>query len=194
MLNINQSPAELNRIYGELAYYWYLKSDAFREAFLKPLAQIVNELGGSCLDVGCGEGWLADYITIPYFGFDGSEAAIAVARDHQRYHPARDRQKKHEAEFYVGRFEAPRFDHWQFDTIIFGGIFSVLVKPESYVELLDLYRQKFSPKHFIIYDLERLATDSIDAAFRRVKEIHATAALDGIEEVKKHRKILVYEC
>jgi hypothetical protein len=70
ILNIDQSKEELTKIHGEQDYYWYLRSEAFRETFLKPIADIVNYLGYTCLDVGCGEACLADYVTVPYVGID----------------------------------------------------------------------------------------------------------------------------
>lgn len=181
-LNIDQSPEELNRIYGD-NYYHYLSSVAFRAAFYWPIGEIVNEFKHNVLDVGCGEGQLSLCCLVEYLGIDGSEKAIEKARQFE----------DSATRFRVARFEDYRNDGAEFGIIVFGGIMEVLVKPQFRVPLMEQYLARFRPQHFIVYDLERLDTTQIDARFRKIKELHRSAVLDGIEEVKKHRKILVYE-
>jgi len=183
MLNINQSPDTLDEIHGEMDYYWYLRSPAFIKAFIKPLGELVNSFGDVCLDVGCGEGVLFDHVKVTYYGIEGALEAVKKAR--------RDRPT---AMVMHGRIEAPPdvLDGSSIGTIVFGGLLSVLVKPECHAKFASLYR-RFQPQRFIVYDLERLDTSHLDAAFRRVSEFHAVAEIDGIEDVKKARKILVYE-
>lgn len=174
----------LNEMYDGEDYYWYLYSKQFQTAFLKPLANVVNLLDEPCLDVGCGEGWLAERIDVPYVGIEGSTIAVETARSH---FPGK--------EFLYGRIESPLT--WafgrSFGTVVFGGILDVLVAKESYIEFLESYLI-FSPAHFIIYDLERLDTHEIDKRFRLVEKFHGSAEVEGIPEVKKHRKVLVYSC
>lgn len=179
-LNNNQSPEELNHIY-DTDYYWYLKTTEFRESFIAPLARRINNLGLSCLDVGCGEGWLADYVQGHYTGIDGSLTAIQRARVN---HPNR--------RFEVDRFENPELVG-RFGVIVFGGILDVLVAKESYLELIELYRSKYNLRYFIVYDLERFDDTSLREEYILEEEYHAFTDLD-IQEVKKHRKILVFEC
>jgi SAM-dependent methyltransferase len=179
-LNICQTPDELRQVY-DTNYYWYLRSPAFVEAFHKPLGAMVNRLGLPCLDVGCGEGWLADQITVPYTGIDGSAVAIERAREQR---PGR--------EFRVDRFEAPALQG-EFPVVIFGGILDVLVQRDSYVPLLELYRERFGVRHFIIYDLLRLHTDDLVAKYKLAESYQASAVLD-LQEVKRHRKILRFDC
>lgn len=181
-LNIDQTPQELAELYGEKDYYDYLRSGPFREAFIRPIADIVDRLGEPCLDAGCGEACLADYVTVPYCGFDGSETAIDRAR-----------KRAPHARLYVTRFEAPSI--WDiFPTVVFGGIMEVLVKPNARVPLLENYQKWYDVRHFIIYDLERMDTSEIEARYGKpIEEMHASADLPGLMEVKKHRKILVFK-
>lgn len=188
-LNLDQSAGELNDLWGERDYYHYLRSEAFVEAFLKPIAAIVNRLGGPVLDVGCGEAALADHVTVPYLGIDGSESAI------------RRSMARHRLGVWTwpGRIESPPRLPGVFPTAVFGGILEVLVKPEHRVPLLEMYRERFGVRYFIVYDLERLDTSALDLHYGLpVKEIHASADPRKMErvidhEVKLHRKILVYK-
>lgn len=180
-LNIDQSAAELARIY-EQGYYDYLGSPAFRQAFLRPLGSIVNVLGLPVLDVGCGEGWLADYTAVPYYGFDGSSVAVETAR-----------RERSGGTFYVDRLENPRPVEAYLGTVVFGGLFAVLVKPTEHLQFVELYRERFTPRYFIVYDLERVDHRGLAAAYRLIYEYHASADLE-LQEVKKHRKILVFQC
>jgi SAM-dependent methyltransferase len=185
MLNISQTPEELARIH-EADYYWYLRSTSFVDAFVRPLGDIINKIGLPCLDVGCGEGYLKDYASVPYFGIDGSSVAIAKAIE-QRGDC-----------FKVARFETPNeipFPFHAFGTVVFGGIFHVLVKPEHRVELVKSYREQFGASRLVVYDLGILDTTELDAEFKPVHEYHASARgmPPGFEEIKAHRKIIVYD-
>ena len=178
-LSIHDSPDHLRNIYDE-NFYWYLSSQAFHKTFLQPIGEIVNEKNLPCLDVGCGEGQLCQHIKTPYHGIDGSSTAIENA---QRLFPT--------ATFEVSRFEDFNSDK-KFGTIIFGGVLEVLIKEDRRVDFLNYYK-KFNPEWFVVYDLLRLDTSAIDAAFEKVSEQKASVDI-AILEVKKHRKILVYRC
>lgn len=181
LLNLVQPEGELRQLYGGDNYYWYLSSRPFVEAFTKPLAGYVNELDKPVLDVGCGEGILGDFCEVPHVGFDGSDSAIA-----------RGMKRNPRLDLRVGRIEHPEFLlPEEFGTIVFGGLLSVIVRPERYIEFIRLY-EIFNPQFFIIYDLERVDTKEIDATFAKTAEYHGSAVMDLQPEVKKHRKILVY--
>lgn len=174
----------LNEMYDGEDYYWYLHSEQFQTVFLKPLASLINSFGEPCLDVGCGEGWLAEYVTVPYTGVEGSTVAVETARS-----------RFPDREFFYGRIESPlkTLLGSQFRTIIFGGILDVLVNKENYVDFLELYLI-FYPARFVIYDLERLDTSEIDRRFNLLEKFHGSVEVGGIPEVKRHRKVLVYSC
>lgn len=182
-LNIDQSPIELNDIYGARDYYWYLRSEPFQTAFLKPLASLINAIKQPCLDVGCGEGQLAEFLNVPYVGMDGSENAIAKAEARYQAQPWRN--------FLVRRFESgppPGI----FPTVVFGGVLSVLIKPECRVPFLE----SFLPcgmTSLIVYDLSTLDTKDIDKRFFKQILLEDEAKLEGIEDVKKKRQIVYYQ-
>ena len=184
-LNLDQPPEELRQVH-DTDYYWYLRSAPFRRAFIEPLTDRVNRLSLPVLDVGCGEGYLLQEARVPYLGLDGSESAIQKAR--QVYGAAR---------FTLGRLEDPQLPvDFDFGTVVFGGIFSVLVKRAHYVDLVELYRG-LTPKlqYLVIYDLETLDTQAFDDKYRRLSSYHASAygLPEDFQEVKKHRKILTYQ-
>jgi SAM-dependent methyltransferase len=178
MLNVDQHPDELADLYRE-RYYWYLQSSQFRETFLRPLGDIINRLGCPCLDVGCGEGWLADYVSVPYVGFDGSTVAIRGAR---QAHPGKL--------FHHGRIERPTCYVPPYSSIVFGNLLQVLVKEECRVAFLESYLV-FLPRYLIVYDLEILKTAPIRERFEVIEELHATADVPNLQDVKRHRQILV---
>jgi SAM-dependent methyltransferase len=186
-LNVNQSPEELADLYGEQDYYWYLRSPQFAQAFTKPLARLIDSLGPSCLDAGCGEGQLADHIGYAwaghrYVGIDGSATALArgvVDRPH--------------ATLVLGRIEDPPV-YGRFDTVVFSGVLEVLIKPEARVPLLELYAERYQPSHFVVCDLMRLDATAIARRWPLIQEVHRTAEGIDVIEAKRHRKILVFRC
>ncbi len=189
-LKNDQSEEVLEDLYGEKDYYWYLRSQEFCETFLKPMADIINEIGGSVLDVGCGEGQLSQFIDVPYCGIDASPTAIDKAR--QTYH---DRN----ASFGVFRLEN-FIEEWKgslyiddFQTVVFGGIMEVLVAPEERVRLARSYMDRFDSEYLIIYDLKRLDEAPFKSNFQLIQRISATVNLEGIPKVKRSRKILVFK-
>jgi len=185
ILTENIPPERLHEIYST-EYYWYLKSEPFVNAFLRPIANEANKRGNSCLDVCCGEGQLAPFVRGDYLGIDASCTAIQLARIKHGDTLARS--------FVVADLEAfPEVSSGRHDTIVFGGVFQVLIKPDRYVDLLESYLA-FSPKHFIIYDMEHLDSSSIDNRFKRVHEHHATVHMPSVQDAKRSRKVLVYEC
>jgi len=180
LLNLDQQPTELNAIYTD-NYYWYLTSTPFKQHCLSVIGNIVNGLGFKCLDVACGEGWLSPFICTPYVGFDGSEVAIAKAKE---AYPDR--------EFYVDRLEDPKVTG-TFGTIVFGNIFAIIVKKTHWLEFIEMYITSFMPSYFVLYDLEELNTAVLDAAYTKCQEHSIVLELEKIEEVKKHRKIILYK-
>lgn len=183
-LNINQSPEELNEIYYD-DYYWYLKSQPFKDAFLKPLGLIIDSLGDYVLDVGCGEGQLAEFVNATnYVGIDGSEVAINKA---EFFH-----NRPFEL-FFQDRIEDPHVVGL-FDTIVFGGLLHVLIAKENHIEFIQMYIDRYDSNHFIIYDLADLDTDHIKSEFKMIRTLFARAEVEGLQEIKKRRKIEVYQC
>lgn len=179
ILRVRQTPEELDGIYSR-DYYWYLRSRVFKEAFLKPLGKFVNDLRLPCLDVACGEGQLREYIRVPYAGFDGSPQAISLAKMRYPY----DR-------FTVGRIEEPDVDG-EFGTAVFGNLFRVIVADQA--AFVGMYVRKYRLTYFIVYDLDCVDTAPIDNRYRLLRIYAATADLNGIQDIKKHRKIRVYSC
>ncbi len=175
----------------EQDYYWYLKSEQFIKAFLKPIAGIINSAGEPCLDVACGEAILADLVTVPYWGFDGSEIAINKARIRiSNTDPSKIQTNS--ITLGIGRIEQPTATG-EYGTIVFGGVMEVLIKPDKRVPLLEMYQEKYRAKRFIIYDLERLDTTEIEQRYGKpVIELHGCTNVPYIVDVKNHRKILVY--
>jgi SAM-dependent methyltransferase len=188
-LNINQPPEELASMYGAEDRYWYLRSSEFGEAFLSRIGWIVDKIGVRTLDVGCGEGQLRPHVIGRYTGIDGSETAVATARKRHGHLPA--------TFFSVERFEQYKPSPVN-DVIVFGGVLSVLIRPEYRTKFIRHYckhgmaSSPSFPRHFIVYDLEILDTTDIENEFKLVNEQHQTAHIDGIPDVKKHRKIQVY--
>lgn len=187
-LNLNQTPDELRELYGERDYYYYLRSPQFCRAFIKPTAQVVNSLGRGVLDVGCGEGYLADHVTVRYLGIDGSVTAIERARE---------RRSNIAGAFRVDRFEEPTIIG-VYPTIVLSGILEVLIKPEHRVSLIQHYINRFSTEYVVICDLERLDETALRAEFREpLIESHLIAdslSERDVEEVKRKRKLLVFKC
>jgi hypothetical protein len=187
-LNIDDSPETLDHIHGDEDRWAYLRSPEFVEAFVRPVAAICNRLDDPILDVGCGDGILGDHIDLaPYFGFDGSQAAILRGLTRKGRRPAA---------LWVARFEEPPPSHSWFNawTVVLSGILEVLVKPECRVPMLETYRERFKVRHFVVCDLERLDTSAIEARYGPpVEEMHRVATGPaGVPEVKRRRKILVY--
>jgi len=193
-LSLVQDGPELDDVHGRLDHWWYLRSPEFTEAFTVPLAAVVNSLGESCLDACCGEGYLADYVRVPYLGFDGSAVAIERAK--------RDRPAAR-ALFRVGRLEdPPDLAGVRFGTVVFGSVLEVLVRPEARAGLLRRYARQYRSSFLVVYDLERLDTGPLEAEFRLLQEHHWAAraprrrlrggAVETVPEVKLRRKCLVF--
>ena len=181
MLSLVQSLENLNHVYED-DYYWYLRSPEFRRVFLVPLGIIVDGLGLPCLDVGCGEGQLGDHVSkVCYSGFDGSDVAIQRARENLPV-----------ADLRVGRIESPPDFDGDFGTVVFGGLFQVLVAQEQQVEFLEIYRERYRAVNFVVYDLFSLDTSRIDESYSLMMHYEARADMALTPAVKLHRKIRVY--
>jgi hypothetical protein len=187
LLNLNQSPDELNRVHGEMDYYWYLSSKAFVDAFLQPMAKIIDRLDDPCLDVGCGEAVLADLVNVPYAGFDGSESAVSKAL-----------VRNPRLQVMVGRIEFPPdhpFFQRDFGTVVFGGLLSVLIKPAAYADFFRLYRDRFKVKHFIVYDLDRVDLLPIGPGYTLIERFSTRADLPNAEpRIVLDRTVTVLKC
>lgn len=176
MLNLNQSPEELDGpVHGE-DYYWYLRHPAYVKAVLSPAALlirgVVDTLGEMSqedddgvrlldadrrvLDVGCGEAMLADMLSnCLYTGFDGSQVAIGKAKERMA-----SVSRARAASVLVGRIEdPPMLGTAAYDVAVFGGVLSVLVDPRKQLEFFQLYRERFGIKVFIVIDLPRVEFD-----------------------------------
>lgn len=169
-------------------YYWYLGSPEFHRAFLLPLADCINTLGLPVLDVGCGKGWLATLVEVPYTGFDGSLEAVIAAKQ-------RAKTRSHRSCFAVARVEDVPY-LGKCPTLVFGNVLWYLANLEYYGWLLSQYCRVYQPAWVIVYDLQRLDEERVldCPRLKLVKRYAASAHLRGVEEVKRHRKILVYQC
>lgn len=192
LLNLNQSQEELDKVYSG-NYYWYLRSWEFREKFLIPLGDLINKLGLPVLDVGCGEGQLATYVAVRYHGIDCSAVAIERASSLAYSNGVSTEPEKSLRTFCVARFEDFYSPEVKAKTVVFGGLFSVLIKPERYLDFIQLYIERFDPSYFIIYDLERTDLTEVNKHFHIIYEHHAVADLPSLQEVKRYRKFLCYK-
>lgn len=189
-LNINQRPQELDDLYGEKDYYWYLRSVPFG-TFLSEIGRIVNQSYLSVLDIACGEGQLQRYIdnSTRYHGFDGSVTAISKAKEWMERALKGNASFRHT--FSTGRIESYS-DGSQYDMIVFGGVLSVLIKPEYRLDFIQSYLKTFNSKGFIIYDLTTLDTGPIDKRFELASTFIDTIELHGLQEIKKTRVVRSY--
>ena len=186
-LKRNQSQERMDQCYRE-GYYDYLGSVEFHNSFLWQIAEIISEIGDSVFDVGCGEAWLCDCLgsvdpVVQYKGIECSEVAVqkAIVRGCLPQ------------EVSCQRFEEYS-THDVHDVVVFGGILHVLVEPESHIDLIEKYIELCDPSHVIIYDLARFDTTHLkDRWFMdRALSFEDTADVQGLQEVKKKRKVEVY--
>ena len=178
----------LEEMYGDEDYYWYLRSPEFQETFLKPLADCVNNVEGSTLDVCCGEGQLAQFVEGKYCGFDGSRRAILKA---QRRYPVSEYPDKW---FIVRRLEETHsIGDFDFEKIVFGGVLHCLIAPESRVDFIRSFQDLYGATHFFVYDLERLDTSDLDNEFACVSSyVNEIPSLEHWQRIVTKRKILCY--
>ena len=181
-LKRDQSQERLTEMYDEEDLYWYLRSQSFCDLFLDPMGKLISELGNSCLDVGCGEGQLSQFVDCDYYGIDASESAIKAAK---KWFPLRD--------FEVARLE--EYEHSRLaDVVVFGGILQVLVERESHVSLLEKYIESCDANYVIVFDLQRFDSSHLQNRFNLVRGWYARANIEGeLQEVKRNRKVEVYK-
>jgi len=201
MLLRNIPNERLEEMYGDEDYYWYLKSPEFTRVFLKTIAsrihtlilKRINTTGDThlklnVLDVGCGEGWLANVLDngiVNYVGIEGSLKALEKAAI--RYPHSLFLQTRIE--------EATKYLFGKFDLIVFGGILDVLIKPEHHINFINMYCEAYQPSHFIIYDLQRLNTTTIDTAYNLVSGFRGEVTTNlKLPTVKTKRQIKLYQC
>lgn len=175
------SQQRLDEMYTE-DYYWYLRADEFRSKFLQPIGTWVSKNGGPVLDVGCGEGWLAEYIDTPYAGIEGSTIAVQRATE---YHPTK--------QFYHANIIDPP-DLGEFKTAVFGGILHCLIKQEYHSSFLEAYRAKYGLQYMVIYDLSIADWSALDSAYLLVTSWVGSVAVPGINRTKRNRKVGIYQC
>ena len=173
-------------------YYDYLHSEPFQENLLTPMGAMISEIG-SCLDVGCGEGWLAEHVqwsvTKPYLGIEASIHAVETARNKYN-HTGRS------LEFRQARLENFIPEN-EYDVVVFGGILDVLIKPQWRLPLVRRYVRNANPSHIIVYDLDRLDHKPLDECGWLLrdhdKSFSTVINLPGLQEVKRYRKVLLYK-
>lgn len=195
-LNLDQAPRELCDLYGERDYYWYLRSPQFQEAFTKVVARLVDGVGEPVVDVGCGEAVLADHVGLPYFGFDGSDTALARAVARLLEGPPRGL-----VSLVKGRLESPPplpdLREWRGaqPTLVMSGVLEVLIKADRRVDFIRSYQHFYGAAHLIVCDLERLDTRSLEIAFGPpLEELHREALGISVDhDTKRFRKILLYQ-
>ena len=185
-----QDDKNLQEIYVETDHYWYLKSPEFEAAFLTPLANQLNKLGGTCLDLGCGVGNISKNLTCNYVGVDASPDAISEGKKHCG---------NNKTYFICSRLETVSNSDIEqalfpkIKTLLLGNILWLFFKPEKYIEVLEYYRLKFLPEYLVVYDLEPLNCTLLSEKYELIFEHHASVSLD-IPDIKNHRKVLIYKC
>lgn len=182
-----QTQTRLDQVHGSENYYWYLYCEETKRKALNPLGDIIQRLGGSCLDIGCGGGWLANYVgNIQYTGIDASSEAIRNARENHSDH----------RQFEVVRLEdfINQNTNRQFDTLIFGNVLWLLVKSDYYVSIIKQFINCFNSKYFIIYDLQRLKTKDIDNYYECIEAFGIELDIPNIPSIKRYRQVKVYQC
>jgi SAM-dependent methyltransferase len=177
--------SRLEEIYGEENYYWYLNHPLFNQHVHKQVGDWINELGSSCLDVGCGEAWLCKHVSnqVSYYGLDGSRTALQKARSQ---FPTRT--------FIYGRMESSYNLNVKADIIVFGGMLSVYTSLSHYVRLLGRYEGMCNPTHIIVHDLSTLDASKFTESYKVLHEEEVYIPIDDLQEVKKHRKLWLLEC
>jgi len=175
-------------------YWWYLRSEEFRSQLLAPMGEIASRCQDACLDVACGEGQLAEFVRVPYYGIELSTDALRNAQTG----PNRKFMAVNAAEFpFLPPDKLKTFLDRKLGTIVFSNVFTGVVRPEYQIDFLEAYLA-FEPKLVIVCDLENLDQTGLDARLTLQREIHRTfqnpltPPREILPEVKLHRKILVY--
>lgn len=203
-MNIQQSPEELNDLYGDRDYYWYLRHPAWIEYVIKPMADCINALNVDwCIDAGCGEALLGDYfcryIQRDPFGTDSGYRGFDLS------HNAIERATKRNSELGVHNVlfgapldDPPRLSWCSPSVVVFSGILEVLIKQERRLEFLEFYRGVYGCRYFLIQDLLRLDDIPIQRRYDLVDFWYVSIppeAFDGkLEEVKLKRKVMLFKC
>ena len=80
------------------------------------------------------------------------------------------------------------------NSVVFGGVMEVLVKPEHRVDLAEAWLKACGARWLFVYDLERLDESALRAKFG-VPRIECHLVAKGVEtvEVKLRRKIVAWE-
>ena len=195
-MNIQQSPEELNDLYGGRDYYWYLRHPAWIEHVIKPMADCINNLGVEwCVDAGCGEALLGDFVEA-YIGFDLSETALDRAANRNKSLDTLN------ALFCAPLIDPPSLYRISSGSgsciVVFSGILEVLIKQQRRLEFLEFYRGVYGCQYFLIQDLLRLDEIPIQRRYDLVDAWYVSIppeAFDGkLEEVKLKRKVMLYQC
>ena len=194
LLNLYQTEQVLNaEVYGQ-DYYWYLRSETFQKAFLRPLGSFINAYVGNSdyvVDVGCGEGQLFPFIRsgINYRGFDACPLAINKARKDNEFSvgflPGQV--------FQVARLENPPSYDGPVKCVVMGGLLSVIVLEDKYPELFRMYRNTYGCRYVFVYDLESTNLQPLEKIYRKVLAYHCVAELPSLPMVKRKRKIVLFD-
>ena len=169
--------------------HWdYLKSKPFIEHLHKPAAEMVNnvtdigEFPDMCIDCGCGEALLGDYITCGYIGFDLSGVAL-------------DNAKKRNEKLWLYQCSLDNPPRCLAQVLIFGGVLEVSVKAERRIEFLEYYRGVYNCMYFLIYDLLRFDDVPIKRRYDLIEEFYVDIPpFDQLPETKLHRKVMLFKC
>lgn len=188
LLNLNQSCEELDDVYSR-DFYWYLKCPEFINQFLRPLANALNAIGESVLDVGCGEGQLQPYLDVPYRGIDASNYAILRAMS------CVEKQRMFECarlETYCQSGTYKYLPYRPFGTILFGNVLEVIIKADKRRQLIDQYVNHFQARYVAVYEMEHFNHEELYLG-EPIVEHHGYADISLDPEVKKHRKFLIWK-
>lgn len=179
----------LNDIYTGKDYYWYLNHDMFVETCLKYVANVLDKISNesSVLDVGCGFGTLLKVLkpSHSYVGFDLSKVALERARSLWKDRP--------NTEFIECGIETFPYGHSVQSDCIVSGNCLIYVKPEAIVDLMKRYVEATGAKHIIVYEIGRAKTASLEKQYELVERKNFYIPLEGLQEVKRHRKVEVYK-
>jgi len=188
MFKKNISQELLDDVYNK-NYYWYLEHKEFVNNCLKYVSDSIDKLGKnlSILDIGCGHAQLLEVLDDShyYFGFDLSLNAI---------NDCNKMWNKRNADFVKCNIEqfTENYKELRLDVVLFGNCL-VYIKNEHIIDFVDEFVECVKSKYFVVYDLKRTKTANISNRYKMIDNKDFYVNLDGIKEVKKHRKVEVYE-
>lgn len=156
-MRLDHAQEHLNKTFEPGGYYEYLRGAEFCDNVFGRIAKLI-EPGERVLDVCCGTGELAGYLTsdISYMGMDGSETALATARERW---PVR--------RFTHGRIENFHLFHdGRYTTLVFANCLLSMIQRCYREQLVQLYAGAFGARKIIIADLQKLDTSVFRGMFK----------------------------